>query len=236
MTDTANLALPLLQPAQAQKHVTVNEAFARLDALTQITLASRTLAAPPAVVAEGALYAVPFGASGAWAGQAGQLALGLNGGWVFAAPKAGWRAYVTDEAAGAVFDGAVWHAEALSRGSSGAGVAAETREFDQVIGAGATVQTSEVITAGSMVLGVSARVTQAITGTATSWTLGITGAQTQFGSGLGLGAGSYAEGILGSPTTYYSDTPIVLSATGGDFAGGEVRIAIHALRFSLPGL
>jgi hypothetical protein len=37
MTETANLALPLVQPAQAQKHVTVNEALARLDGLTQLT-------------------------------------------------------------------------------------------------------------------------------------------------------------------------------------------------------
>ena len=35
MTDTANLLLPLLQAAQAQKHVTVNEALLRLDALVQ---------------------------------------------------------------------------------------------------------------------------------------------------------------------------------------------------------
>ncbi|NND41100.1 MAG: DUF2793 domain-containing protein, partial [Silicimonas sp.] len=39
MADTSRLGLPLLDPAQAQKHVTVNEAFLRLDALSQITLA-----------------------------------------------------------------------------------------------------------------------------------------------------------------------------------------------------
>ena len=32
MTDTSQLGLPLLEPAQAQKHVTVNEALVRLDA------------------------------------------------------------------------------------------------------------------------------------------------------------------------------------------------------------
>ena len=35
MASTAQLALPLVAPAQAQKHVTVNEALARLDAAAQ---------------------------------------------------------------------------------------------------------------------------------------------------------------------------------------------------------
>ncbi len=59
MDDTAQLGLPLLQPSQAQKHVTVNEAFARLDALTELVLASRTLATPPTLAAESTVYAVP---------------------------------------------------------------------------------------------------------------------------------------------------------------------------------
>ncbi len=35
MTDTTRLGLPLLAPAQAQKHVTVNEALGRLDAVVR---------------------------------------------------------------------------------------------------------------------------------------------------------------------------------------------------------
>ena len=47
MSETTQLGLPLLQPAQAQKHVTVNEALVRLDGLTQLVLASATVTAPP---------------------------------------------------------------------------------------------------------------------------------------------------------------------------------------------
>ena len=47
MTDTPRMSLPLLAPAQAQKHVTVNEALARIDALTHLTLASVSLTVPP---------------------------------------------------------------------------------------------------------------------------------------------------------------------------------------------
>ena len=53
MTDTAQLGLPLVQPAQAQKHVTVNEALARLDGLVLLTLQSQSVATPPAVVSDG---------------------------------------------------------------------------------------------------------------------------------------------------------------------------------------
>ena len=46
MTDTSNLTLPLLAAAQAQKHVTVNEALQRLDGVVQLTLRSRSEATP----------------------------------------------------------------------------------------------------------------------------------------------------------------------------------------------
>jgi hypothetical protein len=75
MTDTANLGLPLVQPAQAQKHVTVNEALARIDGLAQLTLVSVSETVPPVSPAEGTAYGVPAGAANAWAGQAGHVAV-----------------------------------------------------------------------------------------------------------------------------------------------------------------
>ena len=44
---TPRLGLPWLMPAQAQKHVTVNESLGRLDALVQAAAQSRTEAAQP---------------------------------------------------------------------------------------------------------------------------------------------------------------------------------------------
>ena len=38
MSETSQLKLPLLQTAQAQKHVTVNEALALLDQLVQMSV------------------------------------------------------------------------------------------------------------------------------------------------------------------------------------------------------
>ena len=56
-------------PAQAQKHVTVNEALARLDAAAQLRVISFAETTPPASAVDGAGYLVPAGATGAWAGQ-----------------------------------------------------------------------------------------------------------------------------------------------------------------------
>ena len=66
--ETMRLQLPLLQPAQAQKHVTVNEALMRLDGLTNAVLESASVAVPPEAVIDGQSWGVPSGASGAWAG------------------------------------------------------------------------------------------------------------------------------------------------------------------------
>ena len=53
MTDTPQMSLPLLAPAQAQKHVTVNEALARIDALTHLVLSSVSVASPPVSAPDG---------------------------------------------------------------------------------------------------------------------------------------------------------------------------------------
>ena len=47
MSSTPHLALPLLAAAQAQKHVTHNEALASLDALVQLAVKERNRTAPP---------------------------------------------------------------------------------------------------------------------------------------------------------------------------------------------
>lgn len=94
MSDTNRLTLPLLAAAQAQKHVTVNEALMRLDGLVNLVLTSVSTATPPVTVVDGMCYGVPAGAVNLWAGHEGAIAIGSNGGWVFAQPEAGWRAFI----------------------------------------------------------------------------------------------------------------------------------------------
>lgn len=102
------LALPYIQPAQAQKHITHNEAIRALDLLVQLAVTSRSLTTPPAAPPEGARYLVPAAAVAEWAGRGGQIALYEYGQWVFFLPLAGLRAHVLDEGETAVFDGSAW--------------------------------------------------------------------------------------------------------------------------------
>jgi len=103
-----NLSLPILQPSQAQKHVTHNAALSILDALVQLTLISGAETTPPAAPTDGMRYAVPTGGALDWAGQSGKIASFENGAWTFYTPSEGWRAYFNDTQSLRIFDGGAW--------------------------------------------------------------------------------------------------------------------------------
>lgn len=92
------LNLPFLQPAQAQKHVTHNEALRQLDLVVQLSVASLNATTPPAVPEQGEIHALGANPQGDWNGQPGMLAAWLDNGWSFVAPGIGWRAW--DQASG----------------------------------------------------------------------------------------------------------------------------------------
>lgn len=95
---TARLDLPYLAAGQMQKHVTLNEALTRLDALVQTLVVSRMLTAQPGNPIEGALYILPTGRTGAdWATRAvGTLVRADLGGWVAVPVQDGLIALVED--------------------------------------------------------------------------------------------------------------------------------------------
>ncbi|MBU2029162.1 MAG: DUF2793 domain-containing protein, partial [Alphaproteobacteria bacterium] len=97
---TARLALPYLAAGQMQKHVTLNAALTRLDALLQTAVVSRTLTTQPAAPFDGDLYILPHGAAGtAWSGRpAGALMRFESGGWSVVAAPVGMIALVLDTA------------------------------------------------------------------------------------------------------------------------------------------
>ena len=115
MNHSANLGLPYLLPNQAQKHVTLNEALRRLDAIVQIRVERRDLSVPPTPAAEGSRYIPAKAASGAWAGKSGTIACFQDGGWIFMAPQTGWLIYVTEEDALLIRKEAGW--EEVAAGS-----------------------------------------------------------------------------------------------------------------------
>ena len=115
MSDTTRLGLPLMDAAQAQKHVTHNEALVRLDALTHLSVGARA-DAPAGVNSEGARFLVSQTPAGAFVGHGDQVACYQDGGWLFLAPKAGWRVYLEDVFSLQVFDGSSWREIASGRG------------------------------------------------------------------------------------------------------------------------
>ncbi len=97
MTDTPNLGLPCLEAAQAQKHVTLNEALLRLDVLVQARVVSIGDTAPPGSPADGDVYIPGAGATGAWDDWDWNIAYVADGGWVKIVPKEGWTVFNADD-------------------------------------------------------------------------------------------------------------------------------------------
>lgn len=64
---------------------------------TQLSVKDRNLATPPGSPASGDTYIVAASPTGAWAGQAGKVAVWTGSAWVFGAPRVGWIAYIEDE-------------------------------------------------------------------------------------------------------------------------------------------
>ena len=114
MDQSPVLGLPYILPNQAQKHVTHNEALRALDAVVQIGVASRGAASPPPEPEDGLRHIVAAPAAGGWAGQEDRLAAFLDGAWHFFEPRAGWLAWVADEARLLVWDGTAWRPAAGS--------------------------------------------------------------------------------------------------------------------------
>ncbi|MGE0768123.1 MAG: DUF2793 domain-containing protein [Hyphomicrobiaceae bacterium] len=109
MSDTTvHLALPFIMAAQAQKHVTHNEALRVLDGVVQLSVKDRDLAAPPGSPHDGDRYIVGSGATGAWAGWDLNVALWSDGAWLRLPPRAGWLAWIEDESLLLAFNGSSW--------------------------------------------------------------------------------------------------------------------------------
>ncbi|MES2539145.1 MAG: DUF2793 domain-containing protein [Pseudomonadota bacterium] len=106
--ETTILSLPLILPAQAQKHVTHNEALVKLDLIVQLAVINRTLTTAPPLPTIGDRHIVAAGATGPWAGQSGRIAHFTEAGWQFTQPLAGWQAYVMAESQMAFYNGLTW--------------------------------------------------------------------------------------------------------------------------------
>lgn len=118
MSNSTNLGLLFLQSGQAQKHVTLNESLLRLDAIVQLAAVSATSTTQPSSPADGELYILPPGKTGAaWGAMAdGALAYHRDGVWEEITPRAGFVAYVKDTDVLLTYSGSVWGAVTASLG------------------------------------------------------------------------------------------------------------------------
>jgi hypothetical protein len=246
MFETSQFGLPLLQASQAQKHITVNEAIARLDAVAQLRMESMVLATAPTTAEDGEAYLVPIGATDDWHGQDNKIAIFSNNSWTFLTTKVGWKAWIVDEAKEKRFDGSDW-VEITSGTGGGTGSADLTGplgssfgldmlEFEHVIAAGSSNATVVEIPAGSMVAMVAFRVGEEIvTDGATSWRFGISNSITRYGSNYGLSVNSNDVGGENKTMFYYpSAKQLYLTPSTGNFISGKVIFTIYVLKFGLP--
>jgi hypothetical protein len=111
---------------------------------------------------------------------------------------------------------------------------------DLITCSGASSVSTATIPNRAIVCAVSTYVVTAITG-ATSYNVdattssgGGTGTTSgQFGGSLGIAAGSNNSGVIG-PTAWYASSTVKLTAQGGSFTGGTVRIAIQYILCGVP--
>ena len=104
---TPKLDLPYIAPAQAQKHVTHNEAIRALDALVQLSVMA-IADSPDENPADGARYIVSDSPLGEFDGEARNIAAFQDGAWRFFNPKIGWQAYEQSGGALLVFTDEGW--------------------------------------------------------------------------------------------------------------------------------
>jgi len=106
--NSPRLDLPYIQPSQAQKHVTHNEAVEILDTIVQMKLEDIDVSNPPVLPAEGQSWALSAAPTGAWTGEAGAIVTRCNNGWLFIEPAEGWTAWVGSAGRLHQFDGTSW--------------------------------------------------------------------------------------------------------------------------------
>ena len=114
---TARHGLPLIQPGQAQKELTHNEALALIDLLVQPAVVAVGTDTPPTTPATGQCWIIGSSPTGAWAGHAHALAGWTGGGWRFAAPTPGMTIWIGGAAGFARWDGSAWLSGVLTASS-----------------------------------------------------------------------------------------------------------------------
>lgn len=213
---------PHIQPSQAQKHVTANEATDLIDATLAGVAISATTAVAPANPDAGDIYILPAGASGFGAATPGQIATFFGGLWYAATPKPGWRWFVADQGQHLIYTPFGWLPGAVAGPQTGAALGLQVLDTTLTL-SGPSTAALGLIPARAIVLGVTSWTISNVTG-ATAYRVGDGALDDRFGAALGVTPGASNVGVTG-PFATYSDTDVVVTAEGPDFTGGQVGLA-----------
>lgn len=108
---TPNIGLVLVPANSLQPWTAINDALQVLDALVQLAVVDKDVAAPPTTIEAdiGKRWIVAAAATGAWAGHVGEIALCTAPDlWRFLPAREGFEAWVIDEAAKYRFESGAW--------------------------------------------------------------------------------------------------------------------------------
>jgi hypothetical protein len=111
---TPRHALPLVDGNQASQEVPHNTSIVGLDQLTNLAVSSvKTLSnTPPGAPANGDAHIVGGTPTGAWAGNADNVAYYYSG-WKFFTPVEGMKVWAKDEDVIYIHDGTAWNAASV---------------------------------------------------------------------------------------------------------------------------
>jgi hypothetical protein len=218
--------------SQAQKEVTHNDGLNRLDAFVT-PVAKAILDAPPASPVVGDLYIVGSSPTGDFSGQAGKLAQYLTGGWVFYTPFQWMDAVVKETQSRMAWDGTNWIPFGLIMRDSGEYLRIERWQED--IDLSGSLQSTALMPNRSTVLATNVRVINDITGTGlTTFGIGVSGDTSRYGNSIGIGQDSTNVGLTYHPTSYYADTPLLVTPDAGVIDGGTLRVNVQYITFRGP--
>lgn len=221
MKQTDKLGLPYIITSQAQKEVTHNEALNRLDIFIT-PIVKDIVNSPPSNPQEGELVIIGKQPSGGFTNHMHALAQYKGGGWLFYAPFKWMDAVVESIESKMVYDGTGWVPFGLIMKDTGEYLRVEHWQEDISL-SGKEVSSTLLLPDRSSVMAINVRVLDEIQGS-TSFKVGVSGDLARYGNEIGVAKDSTNVGMSYHPITYYQDTAVMLTAVGGDFSGGVVRV------------
>lgn len=105
---TSHLNLPFLQAGQALKNITHNEALQRLDSGLYLSCSDMSAELLPSSPSAGAAVIISTAPDSTLSDHAQDIAVFVNGSWIWFTPKSGWTVWDETGQTLRVFDGTLW--------------------------------------------------------------------------------------------------------------------------------